>query len=79
MIRRVDAELGARTESADRWPNRGPNVRRDFLVNLLEMRTVSTSPSPGPGFHLYYPSRKQASPAFSLVVDALRYRPAPRR
>lgn len=27
-----------------------------------------------PGYHLYYPSRRQASPAFRLVVDALRYR-----
>jgi DNA-binding transcriptional LysR family regulator len=27
-----------------------------------------------PGFHLYYPSRRQLSPAFSAVVDALRYR-----
>jgi DNA-binding transcriptional LysR family regulator len=26
------------------------------------------------GYHLYYPSRRQATPAFSLVVDALRYR-----
>jgi len=34
---------------------------------------------PFAGFHLYYPSRKQASPAFSLVVDALRYRATPRR
>ncbi|MTW11132.1 LysR family transcriptional regulator [Pseudoduganella eburnea] len=25
-----------------------------------------------PGYHLYYPSRRQASPAFSLVLDALR-------
>ncbi|TFW25984.1 LysR family transcriptional regulator [Duganella callida] len=25
-----------------------------------------------PGYHLYYPSRRQASPAFSLVVDALK-------
>ena len=29
------------------------------------------------GYHLYYPSRRQPSPAFSLVVDALRVR-APR-
>ncbi len=29
---------------------------------------------PFPGYHLYYPSRRQASPAFSLVVEALRYR-----
>lgn len=28
-----------------------------------------------PGYHLYYPSRRQLSPAFALVVDALRYRP----
>lgn len=26
------------------------------------------------GYHLYYPSRRQPSPAFSLVVEALRYR-----
>lgn len=31
-----------------------------------------------PGYHLYYPSRRQASPAFRLVVDALRIPPAPR-
>ena len=27
-----------------------------------------------PGYHLYYPSRRQTSPAFTLIVDALRYR-----
>jgi len=26
------------------------------------------------GYHLYYPSRRQPSPAFALVLDALRYR-----
>jgi DNA-binding transcriptional LysR family regulator len=26
------------------------------------------------GYHLYYPSRRQSSPAFEVVVDALRYR-----
>jgi DNA-binding transcriptional LysR family regulator len=29
---------------------------------------------PFPGFHLYYPSRRHPSPAFSLVLEALRYR-----
>jgi DNA-binding transcriptional LysR family regulator len=29
---------------------------------------------PFPGYHLYYPSRRQHSPAFALLVDALRYR-----
>jgi DNA-binding transcriptional LysR family regulator len=27
-----------------------------------------------PGYHLYYPSNRQQSPAFALIVDALRYR-----
>jgi len=27
-----------------------------------------------PGYHLYYPSRRQSSSAFALLVDALRYR-----
>jgi DNA-binding transcriptional LysR family regulator len=31
---------------------------------------------PFPGYHLYYPSRRHASPAFTLLVDALRYRDA---
>jgi DNA-binding transcriptional LysR family regulator len=39
---------------------------------------------PFAGYHLYYPSRRQQSPAFALLVEALRYRPgqakrAPRR
>ena len=29
---------------------------------------------PFAGYHLYYPSRRQSSPAFALLVDALRYR-----
>jgi DNA-binding transcriptional LysR family regulator len=27
-----------------------------------------------PGYHLYYPSRRHASPALSLLVDLLRHR-----
>jgi DNA-binding transcriptional LysR family regulator len=30
---------------------------------------------PFPGYHLYYPSRRQPTAAFSLLVEALRYRP----
>ena len=30
--------------------------------------------APFPGYHLYYPSRRQPSPAFSLLVEALRFR-----
>jgi DNA-binding transcriptional LysR family regulator len=29
---------------------------------------------PYSGYHLYYPSRRQSSTAFTLLVDALRYR-----
>lgn len=29
---------------------------------------------PFPGFHLYYPSRRQPTPAFALLLDELRYR-----
>jgi len=29
---------------------------------------------PYPGYHLYYPSRRQSSAAFALLVEALRYR-----
>ncbi len=29
---------------------------------------------PYPGYHLYYPSRRQPTPAFALLIDALRYR-----
>ncbi len=30
--------------------------------------------APFAGYHLYYPSRRQLSPAFALLVEALRYR-----
>jgi DNA-binding transcriptional LysR family regulator len=29
---------------------------------------------PYPGYHLYYPSRRQPTPAFALLVDTLRHR-----
>ena len=29
-----------------------------------------------PGYHLYYPSRRQSSPAFNVIVEALRHRKA---
>ncbi|CAN7730366.1 LysR family transcriptional regulator [Bosea sp. LjRoot9] len=38
------------------------------------LRVLTDWCPPRPGYHLYYPSRRQPSPAFSLVVDALRQR-----
>ena len=29
---------------------------------------------PYPGYHLYYPSRRQPSAAFAVLLEALRYR-----
>ncbi|MRG55120.1 LysR family transcriptional regulator [Phyllobacterium sp. SYP-B3895] len=31
--------------------------------------------APFTGYHLYYPSRRQSSPAFQLLLDALRFKP----
>ena len=46
-----------------------PLVAEGRLVRLLE----DWCP-PFAGYHLYYPSRRQLSPAFSVLVDALRYK-----
>jgi len=45
----------------------GTHLREGKLIRVLEEWC-----RPFPGYYLYYPSRKQPSPAFSLVVDALR-------
>jgi hypothetical protein len=37
-------------------------------------RSLSDWCPPFSGYHLYYPSRRQPSSAFSLLVEALRYR-----
>ena len=38
------------------------------------IRVLADWCAPFPGYHLYYPSRRQPAPAFALLVDALRYR-----
>ena len=45
----------------------GTHLQEGKLIRVLEEWC-----RPFPGYYLYYPSRKQHSPAFSLVVDALR-------
>jgi len=42
-------------------------IERKKLVQVLDPWCT-----PFPGYHIYYPSRRQSSPALSLVVDALR-------
>lgn len=48
-----------------------PHIEEGRLVRVLEDWCA-----PFEGYYLYYPSRRQPSPAFSLVVDALRSQPA---
>lgn len=47
-------------------------VREGRLVRVLEDWSA-----PFAGYHLYYPSRRQQSPAFALIVDALRWKGSP--
>ena len=46
-----------------------PHLDEGLLTRVLEDWCPPYS-----GYHLYYPSRRQGSPAFALLVDALRYR-----
>jgi len=46
-----------------------PHLAKGYLKRVLRDWCA-----PFPGYHLYYPSRRQSSPAFALLVDALRYR-----
>jgi DNA-binding transcriptional LysR family regulator len=46
-----------------------PHLAKGRLKRVLEDWCLPYS-----GYHLWYPSRRQSSPAFALLVDALRYR-----
>lgn len=48
-------------------------VRPHLAARRLEQVLEGWSP-PWSGYHLYYPSRRQTSAAFTLLVDALRHR-----
>ena len=48
-------------------------VRADLEAGRLT-RALETWCPPFPGYHLYFPSRRQQTPAFALLVEALRYR-----
>jgi DNA-binding transcriptional LysR family regulator len=50
-----------------------PHLAAGRLERALEERCP-----PWPGHRLYYASRRQSSPAFALLVEALRHRDAPR-
>ena len=45
-----------------------------FVADGRLVRVLEDWCPPFPGYHLYYPSRRQPSAAFTLLADALRYR-----
>jgi DNA-binding transcriptional LysR family regulator len=47
----------------------GPHLADGRLIQVL----ADWCP-PFPGYHLYYPSRRQMAPAFAVLAEALRYR-----
>jgi DNA-binding transcriptional LysR family regulator len=47
-----------------------PHIVAGRLERVLEDWCLPYS-----GYHLWYPSRRQSSPAFAVLVEALRYRP----
>jgi DNA-binding transcriptional LysR family regulator len=50
------------------------DVARPHLAKGRLSRVLDDWCPPYSGYHLYYPSRRQSTPAFALLVDALRYR-----
>jgi DNA-binding transcriptional LysR family regulator len=51
------------------------DLARTHLAKRRLKRVLADWCPPYTGYHLYYPSRRHASTAFALMVDALRYRP----
>ncbi len=53
-----------------------PGPCRRVLGDGRLVRVLEDWCAPFPGYHLYFPSRRQQSPAFAVLVEALRYRAA---
>ncbi len=45
-----------------------------YLADGQLVRVLADCCPPYPGYHLYYPSRRQPTPAFALLVEVLRFR-----
>ena len=50
------------------------SMARRYLANGGLKRVLDDWCLPYSGYHLWYPSRRQSSAAFTLLVDALRFR-----
>ena len=57
------------------------NLPEDVVQDHVEkgrlVRVLADWSARALGYHLYYPSRRQSTPAFALLVDTLRYRKKP--
>jgi DNA-binding transcriptional LysR family regulator len=69
LRQRVDAALAGLGLAYLTEDSAKPHIARGSLIRVLEDWC-----EPYPGYHLYYPSRRQSSPAFNVLVEALRYR-----
>jgi DNA-binding transcriptional LysR family regulator len=49
------------------------DVVREYVNDGRLVQLLSDWTPPFPGYHLYYPSRRHPSPAFTLLVEALRH------
>jgi DNA-binding transcriptional LysR family regulator len=50
------------------------DVAQPYIAQRKLTRVLEDWCEPFSGYHLYYPSRRQGSPAFALLIDVLRYR-----
>jgi DNA-binding transcriptional LysR family regulator len=50
------------------------SIGTDDDVSAKHVRVLEEWSPTFPGYHLYYPSRRQSLPAFALVVEALKLR-----
>lgn len=50
------------------------DIAAPYLASGQLVRVLEDWCPPWEGHHIYYPSRRQSSPAFALLIDAVRYR-----
>jgi DNA-binding transcriptional LysR family regulator len=50
------------------------DIAQEYLADGRLVHVLQDWSRTFPGYHLYYPSRRQTSPAFNVLVEALRYR-----
>lgn len=50
------------------------DIVSEYIASARLIQVLADWSPRASGYHLYYPSRRQPTPAFSLIVDAVRYR-----